>query len=130
MITDGYPPGLIDSSGPYTGEVLLNSEADQKAVLRVTADAAWTAGIADHPLAPLDSSGEGDAVLVLADPASSVTLTNDGPGEFAVVIYNQDGTSLTVYETGPTSQTLSIQTPAIITVVADGAWTISAGQGA
>jgi hypothetical protein len=82
--------------------------------------------LTDHPTAPLATSGQGDTVVLMPDPATSVALAHEGEGEFSVKIYNADGTSLTIHETGQFSDTVAFQSPAIISVVADGPWTITA----
>jgi hypothetical protein len=113
---------------PYSGEILMNATDDQTMTLTVTADADWTAWIvplADHPTAPLATSGQGDTVVVITDPATHLALAHEGEGEFSVVVYNDDGTSLTIHETGPYSDTVSVQSPVIVSVIADGVWTIT-----
>lgn len=133
VVTDGFPPLLIDKTGPYEGQILLAADTDQQGLLTISADADWTATIvalSEHPATPLATSGEGDAVVVITDPATSVALTHEGDGEFSVKIFNADGTSLTINESGPFSDAVAFQSPAIITVTADGPWTISAAQGA
>lgn len=133
VMSDGYPPSLIGKDGPYTGEILLKPTDNGTITLTVTADSDWTAAIvalADHPVAPLVTSGLGDAVVVIADDASTVTLEHQDEGDFSVVIYNADGTSLTINETGPSSDTVGFQTPAIFSVNADGNWSITASRGA
>jgi hypothetical protein len=129
VVTNGYPPLIINKTGPYSGEILVDTTDGQSMTLTVTADADWTASIAplhDHPTAPLATSGQGDAVVVITDPATHLALAHDGEGEFSVVVYNADGTSLTIHESGPYSETLSVQSPVIMSVIADGVWAITA----
>lgn len=129
----GYPPLIIDRSGPYSGELLLGPSKTDAIVLSVNADSEWTAEIvplAEHPPAELATTGQGDAVVVITDPATSVTLAHESEGGFSVKIFDADGTSLTIMETGQSSDTYSFQTPGIITVIADGTWTITASAGA
>jgi hypothetical protein len=129
VVTNGYPPLIIDKDGPYSGEILVNTTDGQNMTLTVTADAVWTATVvplADHPTSPPATSGQGDAVVVMTDPATHLALAHEGEGEFSVVVYNADGTSLTVHETGSYSDTVSVQSPVIISLTADGAWTITA----
>jgi len=117
VVTNGYPPLIIDKVGPYSGEVLVNATDGQAMTLTVTADADWTASIvplADHPTAQLATSGQGgDTIVVITDPATHLALAHEGEGEFSVVVYNTDGTSLTVHESGPYSDTVSVQSPAM-----------------
>jgi hypothetical protein len=129
VVTNGYPPLIIDKSGPYSGEILMNSTDGQTLTLTVTADADWTASmvaLGDHPTVPLATSGQGDAVVVITDPATHLALAHDGEGEFSVVVYNADGTSLTIHESGQYGDAVSVQSPLIISVIADGVWTITA----
>ncbi len=129
VVTNGYPPLIIDKTGPYSGEILMNSTDGQAMTLTVTADADWTASmvpLGDHPTAPLAATGQGDTVVVITDPATHLALAHDGEGEFSVVVYNADGTSLTIHESGQYSDTISVQSPLIISVIADGVWTITA----
>ncbi len=43
-----------------------------------------------------------------------------------MVIYNTDGTSLTIHEAGQYNDSVAFESPGIITVVADGSWMITA----
>lgn len=98
-------------------------------VLTVTADADWTASIrpiADHPPAPPNSTGQGDAVLLLPGPATSLELGYEAADEYSMVIYQTDGTSLTLHSLGPLHDTVAVQTPAVVAIVADGAWSVAA----
>lgn len=130
--TDSYPPSIIDRIGPYAGQILLQPTASNSIVLTVTADSDWTAAIiplVEQPTSPLVTSGQGDAVVVIVDPASSVTLAQEGEGEFSAKIYNADGQTLTVVETGPFSATYTFQTPGFISIVAENTWTVTASSG-
>lgn len=129
VLTDAFPPGAISATGPYDGSVLLGAIDAAPTVLTVTADAGWTASlvpIADHPPAEPSSTGRGDAVLVLPGPATNLDLEYEAAQEYSMVIYQADGTSLTLHDIGPLRETVAVQTPTVVAIVADGAWSVVA----
>jgi hypothetical protein len=129
VMTDGYPPRAIWATGPYQGSVLLGASGAVPTVLTVTANARWTASvvpIADHPPAPPSCSGQGDAVLLLPGPASRLDLEYQGADEYSMVVYQADGTSLTLHSIGPMQESVAAQLPAVIAIVAAGAWSVAA----
>lgn len=66
--------------------------------------------------------------MLVREAATSVTLTHESEGGFSVVIYNADQTSLTIKESGLYKGSVRFQSPGIITVIADGNWTITPSQ--
>ncbi|WP_084515993.1 TM2 domain-containing protein [Microbacterium luticocti] len=137
---------VLDASNTSTGELLVNTighysgtsawgmaALGEGARLQVSAEGAWTI-----TLAPLSTAkkftgsarGTGDAVLLYPGDAAALTATHKGSANF-VVYEKTDQTfhmGLLINEIGAYSGTVPLAAgPSILSVQADGAWTLKAG---
>lgn len=121
---------LVNEIGKYQGTTPLGLNAfnDVKS-LQITASGAWTLKI--EPLAnakDFATKGTGDMVMLYDGPATSLTATHKGKSNFAVMEENAElfNMGLLVNEIGNYSGTVPMSAgPALITVKADGAWTLA-----
>lgn len=129
--TDNETTGdlMVNTIGAYEGSTAfgLHSLGGEPARLQVTADGAWeitVASFADAPVLELPTDGKGDAVFWYPGGVASWQLTHDGESNFIV-----DATSAMmglVNEIGPYDGTVAVGADAaVVTIVADGAWTIT-----
>jgi hypothetical protein len=123
---------LVNTVGSYEGVTALGmwSLGEDAARLEVAADGAWTvtlAPLADAPALP--ESGTGDGVFLYEGAAATWHITNDGEAHFAVHAYtgNDFDMALMVNEVGVYEGDVPAKAgPALVTVTADGSWTIAA----
>jgi hypothetical protein len=123
---------LVNAIGDYRGTTAYGlSELGGSAVkLQVEADGTWTARIAPLARAPVlrpEASGTGDAVFRYEGGPTDWTVTHDGTSNFAVAEYPIDDPlpNLMVNEIGRYQGSVqATEGPAVVTVNADGAWTI------
>jgi hypothetical protein len=129
-------PGLVNEIGHYSGTVLLNGQdGSNTAALKIQADGHWTLR-----LTPLTDArvwkanalhGHGDDVVRLANPSSGLTTmhaTHTGQANFIVDAYVDGGQNNLINEIG--HYTGEVQIPGatfLITIHADGAWTLTRG---
>ncbi|HEU0206561.1 MAG TPA: DUF4190 domain-containing protein [Pseudolysinimonas sp.] len=121
---------LVNMIGPYSGTVLFDKQSTQHTEsLQITADGNWTVTL--HSLRALRSfdatgtTGHGDDVLIYRGNAGAATLTHDGSSNFAVWTYG-DQTTLVVNEIGAYNGTVRwTKGPELVTVTADGTWSIA-----
>ena len=130
---------LVNVIGNYAGTVLFDAQSGEHSVaLKVESGGTWTIAIKPVTAARVWNgtsklAGQGDDVVVVA-PASSglVTLdiTHSGTANFAVTGYSENsGSDVMVNEIGKYSgQVLLAKGSFLITVEADGAWTIAPGS--
>ncbi|WP_214466446.1 TM2 domain-containing protein [Microbacterium flavescens] len=123
---------LVNTIGGYTGTTAWGINAlDDGVRIQVTADGDWTITIAPMGAAPaLASSGAGDAVFLCDSGAAALTATHDGARNFVVLEDTGEVFSmgLLVNEFGAYSGTVPLSAgPSVITVNADGAWTLTVG---
>ncbi|KAA6435966.1 NINE protein [Agrococcus sediminis] len=121
---------LVNTIGAYSGQTAFGLNAfGEGARLQVTADGAWSLTIAPLADAPeLAPSGSGDGVFLYAGDAGALAITHDGQGNFIVMEHNDSMFSmgLLVNEIGSYSGTVPLSAgPSVVTVMADGAWTLS-----
>jgi hypothetical protein len=130
--SDGGDHGLINAIGAYHGTVWFNvSPGKSTTAITVTANAAWTATIADYrslPVAELgkETSGKGDAVLRIPAGTTKAALTSKGAGNFGVWVTAEPSFDLVVNEIGNYQNTLPMKGPAYVKIDDwDGKWTIT-----
>jgi hypothetical protein len=123
---------LVNTIGAYNGTVLFDKQSTEHTEsLQITADGNWTVTL--HSIRALRSfdatgtTGHGDDVLLYRGGAGAATLTHDGSSNFAVWTYG-DQTNLVVNEIGAYNGTVRwTKGPELVTVTADGNWTIKVG---
>lgn len=119
---------LITAFGSYTGTVAFGLWNDGGAKLQVQADGEWeitVAPLAEAPELALPAEGEGDAVYRYATGADTWHLTHDGDGAF-IVQSTVDLMGLLVTEFGDYDSNVPVvDGTGIVTIRADGAWTIA-----
>lgn len=136
---------VLDASNQSTGELLVNTIGRYSGTtawglmslgdgvrLQVTADGAWTITIAPFSSAKAftgSAKGTGDTVMLYNGDAAALTATHRGTQNF-VVYEETDQTfsmGLLINEIGKYSGTVPMSSgPSILTVQADGAWTLKA----
>lgn len=124
---------LVNTIGPYSGTTAWGLVSfGEGARLQVTADGGWKISIHPFSAAPAftgAASGIGDAVLLYDGAAAALTATHDGARNF--VVYEETSElfsmGLLVNTIGPYSGTVPLSAgPSILTVEADGAWSLTA----
>jgi TM2 domain-containing membrane protein YozV len=123
---------LVNEIGAYSGttEYGFNAFGDGVA-LELSADGEWSVTISPISAAPeLATSGTGDSVFLYNGGASRLTAIHDGTSNFAIVEETGKAFSmgLLVNEIGPYSGTVPLSSgPSVISVSADGNWTLTVG---
>lgn len=135
---------MLDASNSPTGDLLVNTigaysgttgygfnSLGDATTLEVNADGNWSITISPVSAAPaLAASGAGDAVYLFDGSAGKLTATHDGSSNF-VVLEETDETfsmGLLVNEIGAYTGTVPLSSgPSVISIKADGAWTLVAG---
>jgi TM2 domain-containing membrane protein YozV len=124
---------LVNSSGGYRGITaygLLEDPNGAPVSLKVTATGPWTIEVGPISYAPgPPTGGTGDDVYLYAGEPVTVALTHDGKENFVVTEYTDDamGMSLLVNDIGSYAGAVPIgQGPLVLTVKADGNWTLAA----
>ncbi|WP_298860760.1 TM2 domain-containing protein [uncultured Microbacterium sp.] len=140
--TRNFAVSVLDANNGSTGELLVNtigaysgttawgiSALGEGAKLQVTADGAWTFDIRPMGDAPLVApSGTGDAVFLYEGGAASLAATHAGSRNFVVQEETGEAFSmgLLINDIGAYSGTVPLSAgPSVITVTADGAWTLA-----
>jgi hypothetical protein len=124
---------LVNTIGAYRGTSSygFNSLGDKGVTLQISADGKWTVTISPVSSAPgLVAAGAGDGVFLYSGPAGKLTATHNGSSNFAVMEESGDATEfgLLINEIGTYSGTVPLGGgPSVITVSADGKWTLKAG---
>jgi len=123
---------LVNTIGAYTGATAYGLTALGDGVsLQITADGNWTITLSPISAAPaLVGAGSGDAVFLYTGPAEPLTVAHSGESNF--VVTEDTGASfsfgLLINEIGAYTGTVPMSAgPSIVTVRADGAWTLQAG---
>ena len=121
---------LVNTIGGYSGTTAWGLNAFGEGVkLQITADGPWTLTIAPFSAAgPVAPAGTGDAVMLYDDGAASLTATHSGTSNFVVYQETEEAFNmgLLVNEIGAYSGTVPLSAgPSILTVTADGAWTLA-----
>lgn len=132
----------LDSSNEPTGDFGFNEIGDFKGTtayglqalggkavrLKVQAQGKWSLTVEEiDKVKTLPKSGKGDGVFKYNGTSKTVRLTHDGKANFLVTEYGDAPISnLQVNEIGPYSgKSLVDAGPAVVTVTADGKWTIT-----
>lgn len=122
---------LVNTIGTHSGSSVYGFNAYSDGVtLQITADGNWSVSIAPVSTAPaLATAGTGDAVFLHTGSAGKLTATHDGGSNF--VVQEETGKAfsmgLLVNEIGTYSGTVPLSSgPSVITVGADGNWTMLA----
>ncbi len=124
---------LVNTIGRYSGVTAYGVTSFREGVrLKVTADGPWTIAFAPLSSAPLftgNVTGAGDAVLLYEGRAAALAATHGGTRNF--VIHEETGKAfsfgLLVNDIGAYQGTVPLSAgPSLITVDADGAWTLAA----
>lgn len=123
---------LINTIGAYSGASAYGFNALGDGVsLQVTASGPWELTVSPVSAAPvLPESGTGDGVYLYDGDAASATIAHSGSGNFIVQEETAESLSfgLLVNEIGTYSGTVPVSAgPSVITVNADGDWTIAIG---
>jgi hypothetical protein len=126
VISDDTEVGtLVDTDGAYTGTHLIDEKDGQHtSTLDITANGSWTVTVGDIHTAPEDTSGYGDSVIWVSS-GSQAAITHTGESNFYIWAYSTDSTDLLVNEIGAWTGTVTISTPALWDITADGAWAIT-----
>ncbi len=121
---------LVNTIGAYTGVSaygLGGSFAGEPTRLELKADGAWSVTI--EPLSSADllaPSGAGDAVFLYDGGAAALAFTHDGERNIVVQQFTGEAFSfgLLINDIGAYDGTVPLSAgPAVITIMADGAWT-------
>lgn len=123
---------LVNTIGNYSGTTAYGFNALSKGVtLQVSGAGNWTLTISPVSAAPtLAASGSGDGVFLYAGPAARLTATHDGAENFSVLeeTGNAFHYGLLINEIGAYSGTVPLSAgPSVISVTADGNWTMTVG---
>jgi len=123
---------LVNTIGTYTGTTAYGLTAPGDGVsLQITADGNWSFTLSPISAAPaLVDAGTGDAVFLYTGPAGPLTASHSGESNF--VVTEETGESfrfgLLINEIGAYTGTVPMSAgPSVVTVRADGAWTLQAG---
>lgn len=131
----------LDSSNQPTGDLLVNeigrysgttsyglSSMGDAAKLKVDANGSWKLTIvplSKASILALPASGSGDRVFIYAGDAADWRITHKGRSNFAVIQYAGMFPNLMVNEIGAFKGTVPANDgPNVVTIGADGAWTI------
>lgn len=119
----------VNAIGNFKGTVAygLAGMGSEAKTLKVQADGKWSITVSDFDQArALPSSGKGDGVYKYDGPSKTAEITHDGQANFIVNEYSDAAMSnLQINEIGKYSgKSLVDPGPAIVTIEADGAWTI------
>ena len=136
-----FSVSALDATNESTGDLLVNTIGSYSGVtafglssfgdatkLQVKADGSWKITIvplSEAPTLALPAKETGDRVYLYLGPAADWSITHKGEGNFAVIQY-ADFPNLMVNEIGDYKGVVPATTgPTIVTVGADGSWTIT-----
>ncbi len=139
-----FAVSVLDAANQPTGELLVNTIGAYQGTtafgvqglgdgvaLQVQASGKWTLTLAPISTAPvLAPSGQGDAVFLYGAAAATLSVTNEGEGNFVVQQYtgNPLDFGLLVNEIGPYQGKVPLTAgPSVVSVQSTGAWTMSVG---
>lgn len=123
---------LVNTIGRYSGTTALGLSAgmgSDPAKLKISADGSWTLKLASVSTAPnLKSAGSGDAVFLYDEDAATAAVAHKGKSNFVVTQYSDNPMpNLAINEIGNYKGTVPLDDgPSVITIKADGKWTIKA----
>lgn len=123
---------LVNTIGSYAGTTVYGfTSFGEGATIQVTADGNWSVTLAPVSSAPtVEASGTGDAVFVYEGAAGKLTATHEGSSNFVVSEETDKAFhfGLLVNEIGVYSGTVPLSSgPSVISVKADGTWTLAVG---
>lgn len=123
---------LVNTIGSYTGTTVYGfTSFGEGTTVQVSADGNWSVTLAPVSSAPaVAASGAGDAVFLYDGAAGKLTATHDGSRNFVVSEQTDDAFhfGLLVNEIGAYSGTVPLAAgPSVISVKADGGWTLAVG---
>lgn len=149
VVTTTYDGGghfavkVLDATNTSTGDLLVNTVGSysgatawgitslgEGVTLEVTADGPWNISVEPFSAAPAltgNDAGTGDAVFLYEGAAGKLAATHAGEGHFAVTEENDElfSMGLLINEIGSYSGTVPLGAgPSIVTVTADGDWTL------
>jgi len=133
----------LDASNQPTGDLLANTiggfsgtaayglnDIGEPTKLQVTADGDWTIKITPISSAkqlPESAAGKGDLVYLYDGDAADWAIQHTGSSNFSVAQYTESLPNLMVNEIGNYKGTVpAVDGPSVVTITADGKWTIKA----
>jgi hypothetical protein len=142
--SSNFAISVIDAANQSTGELLVNTIGSyggttnygfnsfgDGVALEVSADGEWSITISPISAAPeLAATGAGDAVFLYSGTVGTLTATHDGTSNFAILEETNEAFNmgLLVNEIGPYTGTVPLSSgPSVISVSADGNWTLTVG---
>jgi hypothetical protein len=117
---------LVDAAGPYTRPLDLASGSTK--FLDITADGAWhieVEGLAMARHVDAETTGHGDDVVFYAGQGGRARWTHDGNARFVVHTYTGSGGNDLIDARGAYDDTVTMDGPGYIEIVADGSWTVA-----
>lgn len=121
---------LVNEIGSYAGTTIygLSSFGGTPAKLKIVADGAWTlkvAPVSSAPRLPTAITGKGDKVFLYDGDAADWAITHKGGSNFVVTQAGGSFPNLAINEIGGYQGVVPLDAgPSVITVMADGAWSI------
>jgi hypothetical protein len=126
--SNGQKELLVNTIGQYNGTTLYSEGSPTK--LKVTASGRWSIQVKPVSVAaPMGNAaqGTGDAVLLYDGPAANLAINHTGKSNFVVKTISTSGNDLLVNDIGNYSGVVpGSEGPLVITINADGAWSIAA----
>ena len=132
--TDGRESLLVNEIGSYTGEHLINMNANTLTTsYEITADSSWTLSISDlnsvTRVTGKSVSGQGTSVVYVSSTYSKVLVKNVGMSNFVIYSWPIKQPSfvspLLVNEIGSYKGTKRIKTPGLISIRSQGEWSLN-----
>ncbi|WP_245633713.1 hypothetical protein [Amycolatopsis jejuensis] len=134
VTTDGDDSLLINAIGSYHGTVWFNMDRGAKPThtLHISANASWTATVADHRTLPTVEPGKphtshGDAVLAIPTGVTRATFSTKSDGHAAVWVLTDRRRDLAVNQIGAYDGEFEVPGPTYVAVEAyESDWTFTA----
>lgn len=132
--TDGRESLLVNEIGAYTGEHLINMNANTLTTsYEITADSSWTLSISDlnsvKRVTGNSASGQGTSVVYVSNAYSKVLVKNVGMSNFIVYTWPRKQPAffspLLINEIGSYKGTKRINTPGLISIQSQGKWNLN-----
>jgi hypothetical protein len=128
---DGDEDTLVNTTDPYSGTVLMDTDSGNTTQLQVTAVGPWNITISElqsaTPLNPGVNAGVGDSVLLYQGSRGVAAITGNAAGRyFGVSVYTSTERDSLVNTTDPYTGSVPMPAgPALIAVTGEGDWTIN-----
>jgi hypothetical protein len=128
---DGDGDTLVNTTDPYSGTVLMDTDSGNTTQLQVTAVGPWNITISElqsaTPLNPGVNAGVGDSVLLYQGSRGVAAITGNAAGRyFGVSVYTSTERDSLVNTTDPYTGSVPMPAgPALIAVTGEGDWTIN-----